>query len=161
MYHWIVYLHVIAAFAYAMLHGASANVAFKLRREKTPERIAALLDLSSAYNSVTYAALFVILFTGVTLGFLGHWWSQVWIWLVLGVIILMIAAMFTMGAGSFTQLRKAAGLPYFDGKSRPALPPASSEEIAARAAAINPIPLAIVGFGGLALLVWLMMFKPF
>jgi hypothetical protein len=46
-------------------------------------------------------------------------------------------------------------------KSQPAVPPASPEEIAARAAAINPIPAAIVGFGGLALIVWLMMFKPF
>jgi hypothetical protein len=62
---------------------------------------------------------------------------------------------------SFTQLRKAAGLPYFDGKPHPALPPADPEQIAARAAAVNPIPIAIVGFGGLVLMLWLMMFKPF
>lgn len=47
MYHWIVFLHVLAAFAYLMAHGAAANVAFKLRGKTSRERIAALLDLSA------------------------------------------------------------------------------------------------------------------
>lgn len=59
-------------------------------------------------------------------------------------------------------LMLVAGLPYFEGtKPHPAGPPAGEEEIAARAAAINPILITVVGFGGLALIIWLMMFKLF
>lgn len=162
MYNWIVFLHVLAAFAYVMTHGAAANVAFKLRGETSRERIASLLDLSSMAFNLMYLALLVILVAGIALGFMGGWWSQVWIWLVLVLLIGKVFAMFMMGVRSFTQLRKAAGLPYFEGmKPHPALPPASPEEIAESAASINPIPIAVVGFGGLAVMVWLMMFKPF
>ena len=162
MYRWIVFLHVLGAFAFMMAHGASANVAFKLRRKTSRERIAALLDLSTAYLSGMYLALLVILLAGIGLGFLGKWWGQGWIWLGLVLGFAKLFAMSVMPARAFTQLRKVAGLPYFEGmKSQPAVPPASPEEIAARAAAINPMPAAIVGFGGLALIVWLMMFKPF
>jgi predicted lipid-binding transport protein (Tim44 family) len=161
MYHWIVFLHVLGAFAFVTAHGGSANVAFKLRHETSRERIAALLDLSTAFMSGMLLALLVMLLSGIGLGFLGSWWGQGWIWLALALLLAKLFAMFTMAARSFTQLRQAAGLPYFDGKPHPAAPPASPEEIAARAAAINPVPIAVVGFGGLALIVWLMMFKPF
>lgn len=161
MYRWIIFLHVLGAFAFVMAHGASANIAFKLRRETSRERIAALLDLSTAYFGGMYVALLVMLLTGIALGFVGNWWGQGWIWLALALLLAKLFAMFTMAARSFTQLRQAAGLPYFDGKPHPAAQPAGPEEIAARATAINPIPIAVVGFGGLALIVWLMMFKPF
>lgn len=162
MYLWIVFLHVLAAFAYLMAHGAAANVAFKLRGETSRERIAALLDLSSMAFNLMYLALLVILVAGIALGFMGDWWSSVWIWLVLVLIIVKVVAMFMVGSRSLTQLRKAAGLPYFEGmKSHPALPPSSPEEIAESAASINPIPIAAIGFGGLAIMLWLMMFKPF
>ena len=162
MYHWIVFLHVLAAFAYMMAHGAAANVAFKLRSETSRERIAALLDLSSMAYNFMYLALLVVLAAGIVLGFLGEWWGRVWIWLVLLLIVGKLFAMFMMGASSFSQLRKKAGLPYFEGmKPHPALSPGSPEEIAARAASIKPIPIALVGFGGLVLMLWLMMFKPF
>jgi hypothetical protein len=162
MYRWIIFLHVLGAFAFVMAHGASANVAFKLRRETSRERIAALLDLSTAYFSRMYLALFVILLTGIGLGFSGNWWGQGWIWLVLALLFAKFFSMSVIAARPFTQVRKVAGLPYFEGmRSQPAVPPASPEEITVSAAAINPIPTAVVGFGGLALIVWLMMFKPF
>ena len=162
MYLWIVFLHVLAAFAYMMAHGVAANVAFKLRSETNRERIAALLDLSAMDFNLMYLALLVILVAGIALGFMGDWWGRVWIWLVMVLIVGKVFAMFMMGVRSFTQLRKAAGLPYFEGmKPHPALPPASPEEIAGCAASINPIPITAIGFGGLAVMVWLMMFKPF
>jgi len=162
MYSWIVFLHVLSAFAFVMAHGVSANVAFKLRHETSRERIAALLDLSTAYLNTMYIALLVLLVAGITLGFLGKWWGSGWIWLALGLLITEFLAMWFMATLPFAQLRKAAGLPYFDGrKPQPASPPANDEEIAARVAAINPMLIMIIGFGGLTLIVWLMMFKPF
>jgi hypothetical protein len=53
-------------------------------------------------------------------------------------------------------------MPYFEGnKDRPALPPASEKEISAVQATLRPGLLAAVGFGGVVLIAWLMMFKPF
>ncbi|HSF82983.1 MAG TPA: DUF2269 family protein [Anaerolineales bacterium] len=162
MYRWIVFLHVLGAFAFVMAHGASANAAFKLRGERSRERIAAILDLSSAYLNVMYLTLLVMLLSGILVGFLGKWWGQGWIWLSLGLLVIEFIAMWIVATRPFVQLRKAAGLPYFEGtKSHPAVQPASEEEIAARASAINPMLITVVGFGGLALIVWLMMFKPF
>ena len=162
MYPWIVFLHVLGAFAFVTAHGASANVAFKLRRETSRERIAALLDLSTAFMSGMLLALLVMLLSGIGLGFLGSWWGKGWIWLALALLLAKMFAMSVLGTRSFAQLRRVVGLPYFEGtKSHPAAPPACPDEIAARAAAINPIPTAVVGLGGLAIIVGLMMFKPF
>ena len=62
----------------------------------------------------------------------------------------------------YHRLRKLLGMPYFEGnKDRPALPPASEEEIYAVQATLRPGLLAAVGSGGVVLIAWLMMFKPF
>lgn len=39
MYQWIVLLHVIAAFTFALAHGVSAGVALKLRSEREIPRV--------------------------------------------------------------------------------------------------------------------------
>ena len=162
MYPWLVFLHVLGAFAFVMAHGASANVAFRLRHESSRERIAALLDLSNTYLNAMYAGLLLLLIGGVVAGFAGNWWGQGWIWLSLAILVAQAIAMYAMGTQRFGTLRKAAGLPYF-ANMRPQPPAASAgdEELAALARAFNPIPVAAVGFGGLALILWLMMFKPF
>ena len=76
MYRWIVLLHVLGAFTFMTAHGASAGVVFKLRRGTSRERIAALLELSSASLRVTYLALLVMLLAGVAVGFWGSWWGR-------------------------------------------------------------------------------------
>lgn len=162
MYRWIVFLHVLSAFGFIMTHGVSANVAFKLHREESRERIGAMLDVSNAYLNVMYITLLLMLISGITIGFMGRWWGHGWIWVALGLLVMEFFAMFAMATRPFVELRKAAGLPYFEGnKSHPALPPLSTEEIVARAVKIKPVALTVVGFGGLAVIVWLMMFKPF
>lgn len=162
MYPWLVFLHVLGAFAFLMAHGASANVAFRLRHETSRERIAALLDLSTTYLNAMYAGLTVLILAGVAAGFAGDWWGRGWIWLALGILLAIAIAMYAMGTQAFGKLRKAAGLPYFANmRPQPPVPSASDAEITALARALNPVPITLVGFGGLALILWLMMFKPF
>ena len=48
MYQWIVLLHIVGAFLFALSHGAGVWVAVQIRRERDPRRIAALVDLSGA-----------------------------------------------------------------------------------------------------------------
>jgi hypothetical protein len=162
MYRWILFLHILSAFIFMIAHGASANITFKLRQQTSREGIAALLDLSSAHIPPMYVALLTMLLTGIVLGFLGRWWRQGWIWASLGLLVAEFFAMWYMASVPLSQVRKAVGLPYFENmKPQPAVAPAPADEIAARVAALKPLPVAFVGFGGLGLIVWLMMFKPF
>jgi len=162
VYRWIVFLHVLGAFTFVIVHSASVGVVFNLRRETSRERIAALLDLSSASLRVMYLALLVMLLAGLALGFLGSWWGQGWIWLALGLLVAESAAMWAMATRPFSRLRQALGPPHLSGgELQPAVPPASAELVIACSAAIHPLAIAVVGFGGLALIVWLMQSKPF
>jgi hypothetical protein len=47
MYEWVLFLHVVGAFAFMMSHGVSIFVAFRLQQEGEINRIRALLDLST------------------------------------------------------------------------------------------------------------------
>jgi len=162
MSHWIVFLHVLSAFVFALAHGASTKVVLKLRREKNPERLAALLDLSGEYINVLYVSLLVMILAGIASGFIGKWWGSAWIWLGLVLLFGISFGMYFMATIPLTNLRNAIGLPSFGGtKNKTAESPASLEEIASRLAAINPLAIAVIGYGGLTLIVWLMVFKPF
>lgn len=163
MYQLVVFLHVLAAFIFFMAHGASVMVSFKLRGERELERIKSLLELSTYSLSVGYISLLVLLGTGIIAGFMGKWWGYLWIWEALGLLITLIIAMYLLGTLHFGKIRKAVGLPYQEGMKydNPPLPPASQEEIAALLSSSRPILLTAVGVGGLAIILWLMMFKPF
>jgi hypothetical protein len=58
-------------------------------------------------------------------------------------------------------LRQAVGLPPEPGGKQPPSEPASPQEIARLVDALQPELLAAVGLGGLAVIIWLMRFKPF
>src|SRR6266511_2088162 len=47
LYPWLVFLHIGGAFLFVLAHGVSALVAFRLRAERDPGRMTALLELSS------------------------------------------------------------------------------------------------------------------
>lgn len=165
MYQLVVFLHVLAAFIFFMAHGASVMVSFKLRGERELERIKSLLELSTYSLSVGYMSLLVLLGTGIIAGFMGEWWGYLWIWAALGLLITLIIAMYLLGTLHFGKIRKAVGLPYQEGMKydNPPLPPASAEELDALLSSLSsrPILLVAVGVGGLVVILWLMMFKPF
>ena len=80
----------MGAFGFLLAHGSSVEVAFKLRREREIERVCALLDISASLASVAYVSLLVMFAAGITLGILGDWWRQRWIWAALGLLILWL-----------------------------------------------------------------------
>ena len=161
MYRWVVYLHILAAFMFILMHGASAMVGLRLRKERNLDRVRALLDLSTAYLGGTYGALLMLLGAGVVAGFLGKWWGQAWIWVSLGVLIALMAAMYALGTSFYTRVRKAAGTEYMENyKPHPPVAPAPAE-LEALLRSRRPEVLTAVGVVGLAVLLWLMVFKPF
>jgi len=162
MYALTVLLHVLSVFAFLMAHGVPAVVSFLLRQEHDLERIRAMLLLSGRSHGLMYPALLVIVVTGVINGFQGRWWSFGWIWLSLALLIVLLVVMYAMGGAHYSAARKAAGLPYFEqGKPQPPQPPLSQAEVEAHIRKLNPALLGGIGFGGLAVIAWLMMFKPF
>jgi hypothetical protein len=159
---WIKLLHILGVLAFALAHGASASMAFRLRHEKSLERIGAMLDLSTTYLGIVYAAIGVLLVAGIAAGFAGHWWGQGWIWLSLGLLLAMATAMSLLGTAYYHRIRKAVGLPYMENwKPQPATTPAGEAGIEALLARKRPVLLALIGGGGLAIVVGLMVFKPF
>jgi hypothetical protein len=163
MYPWLIFLHVLSAFAFFLAHGATATVMFRLRSERDPARLMALLDLSPAVGGLMSINLLLILVTGIVGGFWGGWWGRGWIW---AALVLLIAISFVMSFGGrlyFDRVRRALGQATPDEKRKQTAPPAaiSPDELAAVLNAGQPMLLAVVGLAGLAVITWLMMFKPF
>jgi hypothetical protein len=161
MYPWLVFLHVLGVFGFLIGHGVSAGVSFALRRERNVDRIRLLLQMSSGAASVAYGSLLVLLVTGILTGFMGQWWSWGWIWLAILLLVVLFGMMSALGSRIFNQVRLAVGLPASYGKEQPRSEPVSAEELDALLKRLNPVLLSAVGFGGVALIGWLMMFKPF
>ncbi len=162
LYHLVVYLHIVFVFGYLLAHGVSVTVSFALKKERDLNRIRALLDLSAASYPVATYSLYAFLLFGIIAAFLGGWWGRGWVWtsLFLGVIIVVLMAIF--GAGIYGEARKAAGTRYnVKGKWFPPEPAKSDEEVFALIAKTNPVLLTVIGYGGFAVIAWLMTAKPF
>ena len=163
LYQLVVFLHVVSVLGYLLSHGVSASVSYAIKKERDVNRIRTLLDLSGAsYPAMLWTLLAVIVF-GLAAAFLNMvWWGHGWVWVSIIVLVVIVVLMAILGSGVFGEIRKAAGLPYMvKGKPFPAEPVKSDEEIYAVIAKINPTLLLVVGYGGFAVIAWLMRVKPF
>jgi uncharacterized membrane protein len=155
MYSWLVFLHVAGVFGFLLGHGASVAVMFRLRSERKRERIRTLIELSSGSMTAFYASIVLLLGAGIVAGFIGNWWRMLWIWVSLGLFVVIAGAMYPLASGYFRRIRTAVG-------ARPSgAPVASDEEIDELLASGRPLLIALVGFGGILVILWMMLFKPF
>ena len=163
MHPWLVLFHIVAAFAFVLSHGASSAVALVLRRQNDAERVRALLELSRSTAVAMYVSLALMLASGILVGFSGHWWSQIWIWLSLGLLVLIGVSMSILGSYYFNQVRVAVGLPptYGGKQSDVAQEPAAPEELHALLRSRRPIAVSVIDVAGLVVILWLMVLKPF
>ena len=159
---WLVFIHVLSAITFFLAHGAAAAMVFKVRTETDFARIRAMLDLSVSTFKVYMLSFLFMGLTGLTMPFLIHIWNKAWIWLSIILILFVVVWMGLVNEKQIKQLRRLAGLPYMQGsKEYPAKPPASAEEVAVLLKKINPYQWALVGYGIPAVVLWLMVFKPF
>jgi hypothetical protein len=159
-YFWLKFIHVGAVFAFLLPHGASgaASLLLEHRRDLAMRRF--LLELSWKAQSISTPALLVVLLSGLGLGFWGGWWRYDWIWTAL-VIFLAVSAGMIYFSYRFDIARKAAGLDYRAGtKVLPAVPP-DEELLAKQIRRLRSRELAVAGVFWLAVILLLMMFKPF
>jgi hypothetical protein len=162
LYQLVVFLHVVFVFGYLLAHGVSAAVAFSLKKERDVQKIRALLDLSAASYPVMFMTLYAFFFFGIIAGFIGGWWKLGWIWVSIVLLIVIVFLMMAFGGGIYGEARKAAGTRYnVKGKWFPPEPAKSDAEVFAILAKTNPILLTVIGYGGFAVIAWLMTAKPF
>jgi hypothetical protein len=162
LYPWMVFVHVRGAFTFVLGHGASAMASLRLRAEREPERIRALLDLSSGSLTIAYIGLLLLLVAGVVAGFAGGWWGRLWIWTSLVLLVLIAVAMYPLGSQYYSKVRHAVGMrTYQNKKDDPDPMPSSPAELDALLTSSRPGLLAAIGGIGLLVILWLMVFKPF
>ena len=159
LYPWLLTIHVAALAIFFIAHGGAASVAFRLRREREPERVRGLLELSRASVGAVMTASFVIgVAAGIWLGFLGGYWGRLWIWASLAVLIGVALLMTPLASMPLSRIRTAAGI------GRPkdgVVPPGDEAELQRLLDRWNPFPVAALGVAAIAVITWLMFFKPF
>ena len=164
LYPWIVFLHAAASLLFFIAHGTSMAVGFRLKRERDPERIRALLDLSSwTLGIAPSVALLVGVLAGIAAGIMGGWFGRAWVWVALVLLVAVSAYMTPMVAARLNLIRTAAGTRSMNPFSRPPAetPAVDPAELARLLDAWNPMMHAVIGFGGFLVILWLMFFKPF
>lgn len=152
-YLWFKYLHIIFIFGFLISHGVSVQVAFALKSERDLLKISTLLSLSKAPYMLMLVSLLASIFFGVIAGFQGHWWNSGWIWTSIILLVVIFSVMYFFGTNIFGAARNALELP--------ADLSGTNQELTKILEKSNPVLLSIIGFGGYAIIAWLMMFKPF
>ncbi|MGH2392504.1 MAG: DUF2269 family protein [Candidatus Limnocylindria bacterium] len=162
-YPWIVTLHVLGAFLFVFGHGASAFSALRLRRERDPSRIAAMLEVSTASYIAMGIGWVVLLGAGILATFMAALWGAAWIWVSLVIFVVLTGYMTPRAAGWTVQVRHAVGVksPFADKKDDPDPIPASPEELERLLRSPRMFEVTLIGGIGLATIIALMVLKPF
>ena len=153
LYASIVFVHAATILLFFIAHGTSMAVAFKLKRETDPARVRALLELSR-FSLGAPAIVFVVigLLSGIVAGFMGNWWGTLWIWISLGLFVLVGGLMTPLATKRLQAIGAAAGSA--DSAEDP-------DELRRLLAAWNPLPVAAMGVTTFLVILWLMYAKPF
>lgn len=160
MYPWIVLLHVVGAFVFVISHGVSAWMAMMIRGQRDRARVRIMLEMSSMSILGAYLGLLLMLIGGIWAGIYGGHFGRGWIWAAVVLLVAVMVVMYAVATPYFVRLRGAVGAPTRGVEADPALA-VSDEELATLTAGAPVIPIIAVGFGGLLLILWLMVVKPF
>ena len=159
---WLVFLHILSAITFFLAHGTSAAMAFQVRKETDFSRIRALLDLSWSTMILMGVSFLTMGLTGIILPFLLRIWNRGYIWLSIVLMLFVFIYMAMYNENHYKELRRLVGLPYMKGsKQLPAESPSNPEEVAALLQKTNVTGLIVVGYIIPAIVLWLMVFKPF
>jgi hypothetical protein len=159
---WLVFLHTLSALMFFLSHGASVAMAFQIRKEKDFARIGAMLDLSASTFITMGVSLLVMGLSGLVMPFILDLWNKAWIWTSIVLMVIVIVRMAIMNDKRYKHLRRLIGQPYMiGGKTFPAEPPASQNDVEAHIKTLRVEELVVVGIVIPVIVLWLMVFKPF
>jgi cytochrome bd-type quinol oxidase subunit 2 len=156
MYDWWVFIHIVGVMGFVLAHGVSTWVALRIRRERSPERLRALLDVSASTTVAFYAAIFLLLLGGIAAGINGHLFSQqAWISVALGVFVAEMIFMWALTSPYYRRLRRVMAIEQGGGTA------VGKAEIEQLVTSSVPLVTFWVGSLGLLFIVYLMAIKPF
>jgi small-conductance mechanosensitive channel len=153
MFAWLVTLHVLGVVLFLVTHGVSMWTAFRVRRERNREVLAAMLGMSARSNQVMYLGLILLGIGGIGAAASAGWLATGWVMASYVVFLAVLLAMFMIASPYYYRLRDS-----LEGTQK--VPRLDDEELRVRLQTRRPEVLALVGGGGLAVLVWLMAVKP-
>lgn len=154
MYQWWVFLHLLGVFGFLVAHGVSVAVTFRVRSERDPARVEALLQISSASISAFYVSLGVLLVGGIVAAFDGNLWGYGWIWASLVTLTVVLVAMYVMARPYYRRIRFVASAMAQGSQA------VSPEQFVGMLRSRRPLTIAAIGFTGLVVILYLMLFKP-
>ena len=158
MHEWVLFLHVSAVFTFLTAHGVQVAAMWRMRGEPDPQRTLRLLDeLPNLLLLRLTLALVVI--TGLIGGVIEPWWQQWWMWLSLAILAGIWLAMWRWGAGYFSLVQRTATAAVEERVAGSGSTTAMNEFTRARTG-WQAGSLMVVGFVGLGVILWLMIFKP-
>jgi hypothetical protein len=149
------FLHVTSVVAFVAFHSVSMVVLFRIRKERDRVRILELISLSGETTLPMYIALGAILLSGVFAAFTYSAWGRLWLWISIGILVLMVALMTAIAKPYFERVKTACAM-------RPSgVPRVSDEELGDILGGRTPLTIAVIGIGGFLLILYLMINKPF
>lgn len=156
------FLHILSAFVFVAGHGVSMFVAFRIRAEREPARMLALLDLSAWSLIVAGVGLLLMLVSGVAAGLAGDHFGRGWIWVSLVLLVVVAGLMTPIASTHFSRLRLALGQRVRGLKEGDPDPvPLPVGEVLAIARSRRPEAALLIGLGGFLVIMWLMSYRPF
>jgi uncharacterized membrane protein len=153
-YGWWKFIHLIGVVGFVAAHGTSMASTLLMRRIREPKQVAGILQLSAATVSAFYVSTLVLLVGGIGAGIVGRWFDQGWIWVSLGLLIVVGVLMFPLARGPFRRIRMVLEL-MESGTT------VSRDDFARVLDSGNPLLTAGTGFVGIVFILYLMVLKPF
>jgi hypothetical protein len=159
MYNWLVFLHIFFSLLLMLGHGAHAAAMLKFRGEPDPEQSLTFFSNVPDIKYVRYLYVAMGVF-GFAAAFITPWWKQGWTWTSAVVFTITAWVMYKYGAGYYGIISNAARQLIEAKKTDTNLAAAQKEFDEARNAP-HAMIVSVTGLVGLAVVLWLMRFKPF
>ena len=151
-----VYLHIACVALFMLFHGVQMWAMFSLEpalpdREKIFDRA----EQSRMASTPMYVSLGLLVVFGVIAGIDGDWFSRGW-WLWGAIVVLLVTVgLMSAVAGPFMKKVREGTTRWADGSY-----PMPDAELEALLRGPRPRVIAFIGVAGLAILLWLMVYKP-
>jgi hypothetical protein len=151
MYAWLVFVHLVGLVIFAVAHGASVFMAFRIRTDRDPKVVASHLAGSGTAIGPMYLGLLLLGIGGIGAAWDANLLLAPWVVASYVVLTVVVAAMYAMATRYYQQVRALVG----DGSG-----PVDQKALDAVLDTRRPELLVTVGVVGLVVLVWLMVLKP-
>lgn len=107
LYPWFVFAHLAGLVLFAVSHGASVFMAFRVRSERDPATVASLLAVGQLGIGPMYIGLVLLIIGGLGAAAGANLWGQAWVITSIAVFVAVLVVMWSVASPYYMNLRKA------------------------------------------------------